>query len=45
MTLKGLGLSVQKPVRRAYERDDAHIAAWLSREYPGIKRRAPPVSD
>ena len=38
--LERWGLSVQKPVRRAYERDDARIAAWLSREYLGIKRRA-----
>ena len=33
-------LSPQKPVRRAYERDDARIAAWLEDEYPAIKRRA-----
>ena len=38
--LERWGLSAQKPVRRAYERDDAHIAAWLEREYPAIKRRA-----
>jgi len=34
------GMSPQKPVRRAYERDDAYIAAWLQTEYPCIKRRA-----
>jgi transposase len=34
------GLSPQKPVRRAYERDDVCIAAWLEAEYPVIKRRA-----
>ena len=33
-------LSPQKPVRRAYERDDARIAEWLEAEYPAIKRRA-----
>ena len=33
-------LSPQRPVRRAYERDDARIAAWLEDEYPAIKRRA-----
>ena len=38
--LERWGLSAQKPVRRAYERDDARIAAWLEREYPAIKRRA-----
>lgn len=38
--LKAWGLSPQKPVRRAYERNDAAIAHWLSREYPAIARRA-----
>ncbi|MHB8454706.1 MAG: IS630 family transposase [Acidiferrobacterales bacterium] len=38
--LQAWGLSPQKPVRRAYERNDVAIAAWLSREYPAIARQA-----
>lgn len=38
--LKTWGLSPQKPVRRAYERNDAAIARWLTREYPAIARQA-----
>lgn len=38
--LKAWGLSAQKPVRRAYERDDAAIARWLDEEYPAIARQA-----
>ncbi len=38
--LKRWGLSPQKPVRRAYERNDAAIAHWLKREYPAIARQA-----
>jgi transposase len=34
------GLSPQKPVRRAYERNDAAIARWLKQEYPMIARQA-----
>jgi transposase len=34
------GLTAQQPVRRAYERNDAKIAAWLSTDYPQIARRA-----
>ena len=34
------GLSPQRRVRRAYERNEAAIAAWLKREYPAIARRA-----
>jgi transposase len=34
------GLSPQKPVRRAYERNDAAIARWLKQEYPAIARQA-----
>jgi transposase len=39
-SLKTWGLSPQKPVRRAYERNDAAIARWLKREYPAIARQA-----
>lgn len=38
--LKAWGMSPQKPVRRAYERNDAAIARWLSEEYPAIAREA-----
>ena len=38
--LQTWGLSPQKPVRRAYERNDAAIARWLKREYPAIARQA-----
>jgi len=34
--LKSWGMSPQKPVRRAYERNDAAIARWLRQEYPAI---------
>ncbi len=34
------GLSPQKPVKRAYERNDAAIKQWLSQEYPAIARQA-----
>jgi transposase len=38
--LKSWGMSPQKPVRRAYERNDAAIARWLRQEYPAIARQA-----
>lgn len=38
--LKGWGLTPQKPVRRAYERDPAAVKAWLAEEYPAIAARA-----
>jgi transposase len=38
--LRAWGLSPQKPVRRAYERNDAAIARWLKQEYPMIARQA-----
>lgn len=38
--LKAWGMSVQKPVRRAYERNDAAIARWLRQAYPTIARQA-----
>lgn len=34
------GYTPQKPIRRAYERDEAKVHAWLEEEYPRIKRRA-----
>lgn len=38
--LRAWGLSPQKPVRRAYERNDAAITRWLKQEYPMIARQA-----
>jgi transposase len=38
--LKSWGMSPQKPVRRAYERNDAAITRWLTQEYPAIARAA-----
>jgi transposase len=38
--LRAWGLSPQKPVRRAYERNEAAIARWLKQEYPMIARQA-----
>ena len=38
--LAGWGMSPQKPVRRAYERNDAAIARGLRTEYPAIARDA-----
>jgi transposase len=38
--LKSWGMSAQKPVRRAYERDEAQIATWLESEYPKIAQAA-----
>ena len=34
------GMSPQKPVRQAYEHNDAAIARWLRTEYPAIARDA-----
>jgi transposase len=38
--LKAWGMSAQKPVRRAYERNDEAIAQWLSETYPAIAQQA-----
>jgi transposase len=35
-----LGISPQKPLRRAYERDPEAVERWMRREYPGIRKRA-----
>lgn len=34
------GLTAQKPVRRAVERNPEQVRRWLKREYPAIRRRA-----
>jgi transposase len=38
--LRSWGLTPQKPVRRAYERDPVAVAAWLNEQYPAIAARA-----
>jgi transposase len=38
--LAAWGLTAQKPVRRAYERDDRQIAHWLDERYPQIEKQA-----
>src|ERR1700746_3936407 len=38
--LAQLGLTCQKPLRRALERDDALVQQWLKKEYPRIKALA-----
>ena len=34
------GLTPQKPLRRAYERDPVAVQRWLEEEYPAIERQA-----
>lgn len=34
------GITPQKPLRRAYERDEAAVKQWIEREYPIIKKEA-----
>lgn len=36
--LRALGWSLQKPVRRAAQRDAAAIAQWLERRWPAVKK-------
>lgn len=38
--LHQLGLSPQKPLWRAYQKDPARIKKWLEEDYPEIKRQA-----
>jgi len=38
--LRKLGLTPQKPLRRAYEQDPERVGQWLSEEFPQIKREA-----
>ena len=38
--LKSWGLTPQKPIRRATERNEAAIRAWMEHEYPAIVKRA-----
>jgi len=34
------GYTPQKPIRRAYERNEAQVKAWLQEQYPRIRQRA-----
>ncbi|KAB1927200.1 helix-turn-helix domain-containing protein [Micromonospora sp. ALFpr18c] len=38
--LRSWGLSPQKPIRKAYERNPEAVARWLEAEYPAIERQA-----
>jgi hypothetical protein len=35
--LKAHGFTVQRPATRAKERDEALVAAWLTRDWEGVK--------
>lgn len=39
--LHGLGFSPQKPTRRAVERDEARIQAWIEQDWPRVKKTPP----
>src|SRR5512144_704582 len=38
--LRAWGMSVQKPLRRAYEQDPARVQQWLDETYPAVQRQA-----
>jgi len=38
--LKRWGMTAQRPVERAYERNDKTVSQWLEKEYPAIKAEA-----
>lgn len=38
--LSAWGLTPQKPIRRATERDEAAIQAWMAQDYPALVKRA-----
>ena len=38
--LKRWGFTPQRPVKRAYQRDDKKVKEWLEEEYPAIKKAA-----
>jgi len=39
--LHGLGFSPQKPTRRAVERDEERIRAWIEHDWPRVKKTLP----
>lgn len=38
--LAELGITPQKPLRRAYERDPEAVERWMKEEYPALRKRA-----
>jgi transposase len=38
--LASMGITPQKPLRRAYERDPKAVAQWIEQDYPRLRRRA-----
>jgi transposase len=42
--LKELGLSPQKPLRRAWQQDQTKVDFWLKTEYPAIRKEAKKLS-
>jgi transposase len=38
--LERWGFSVQRPIKRAYQQDEAKVKNWLESEFPGISERA-----
>ena len=36
--LRSVGWSVQRPIRRATQRDEAAVAAWYAERWPALKR-------
>jgi transposase len=40
--LRAVGWSVQRPIRRATQRDEAAIAAWATERWPALKKRPKP---
>ncbi len=38
--LKKLGLSPQRPIRRAYQQDQALVVDWMAKDFPAIKKMA-----
>ena len=42
--LHGLGFSPQKSTRRASERDEERIRAWIEQDWPRVKNAAPEAS-
>jgi len=40
--LKGWGFSLQKPARKARQRDEAAIQQWRTTRWPALEKRGPP---
>jgi transposase len=39
--VRALGLSVQKPIKRATQRDEAAVAQWYRERWPALKKEGP----